>query len=299
MTDAQPHNRLRKALAYAVAPTLRFAPHWWRWRIYSRMLGDPYRADGFSGVTRRARVQPHGYEMQLALDNWMERYAYFSQHYYEPATILTLQRHLRPGDVFVDVGANVGMIALTASALVGASGQVLAFEPNVDVAARLEASIDANGVQNIRVFRTALGDVDGDGRLDATAQHGTASLRAGVGAAVPIRRGDAFLEALDPARRVFVKIDVEGYEHRVLIGFGSLLARRNTAFLVEVTDAWLRQLGSSAQALFDDMRAQGYAAIHPTVARSSELVFERLSAPRPDHQYDVLFMRPHDDWPNA
>jgi FkbM family methyltransferase len=298
MADSQHFDALRRSFAYFVAPALRYAPHWWRWRIYSQLRGDPYRRDGFEGVTRRARLRPHGYELQLALDNWMERYAFFTRHFYEPATILTLQRCLRPGYLFVDVGANVGMVSLVAARLVAESGQVLAFEPNVAVADKFEAAIEANGIGNIRVFRTALGDEEGNSRLDATAQHGTASLRADVGVLVPVRRGDEFIKDLPDERRVFVKIDVEGYEHRVLAGFRSLLARHGVAFLVEITDAWLRELGSSAQALFDEMRAHGYVAIRPSVNRSSKLAFEPCSDPSP-HQHDLLFVRPQDGWLDA
>lgn len=296
MAVSPPFDALRRTLTYFAAPALRYAPHWWRWRIYSRLRGDPYQADGFAGVTRRARLQPHGYEMRLALDNWMERYAYFVRCFYDPATILTLQRCLRSGDVFIDVGANVGMVSFVAADLVGASGLVLAFEPNAAVAGRLEASIALNAIANIRVLRAALGDESAEGRLDATAQHGTASLRAGVGAVVPIRRGDEFIDDIPDDGRVFVKIDVEGFEHRVLAGFRSLLSRRRVAVLVEITDAWLRELGSSAQSLFDEMSALGYVAFRPSVTRSSKLRLEPLSGPGSQHQYDVLFLRPPDGW---
>ncbi len=56
----------------------------------------------------------------------------------------------------------------------------------------------------------------------------------------------------------FVKIDVEGYEQRVLAGFETLLARESVVVFAEITDAWLRDLGGSAEALFDAMRARGF-----------------------------------------
>ncbi len=287
---------VRRKLTYAVAPVLQYAPHWWRWRLYSRMRGDPYQEDGFSGVTRRSRLEPHGYEIELALDNWMERYAFFSRNYYEPTTILTLQRLVRAGDFFLDVGANIGMVSLVAAKIVGESGRVLAFEPNVRLAERLEASLKTNKIGNVKVCRVALGDSSVLGYLDTNAQHGTGSLRTGTGEVVPIRRGLEFVADIPAIARAFVKIDVEGYEQHVLRGFGPFLCRPMTAFFVEVTDRWLRDQGGSAALLFEVMKARGYAAYVPKMDWRSQFSFESISDPISEDQYDVLFIQPQDNW---
>ena len=52
---------------------------------------------------------------------------------YEPNTLKLVRALLRPGDCFVDVGANVGQFSLAAAALVGDTGRVLAFEPNPEI----------------------------------------------------------------------------------------------------------------------------------------------------------------------
>src|SRR3954447_5078874 len=64
---------------------------------------------------------------------------------YELDTLRLIRRVLRPGDHFVDCGANIGYFTLAAAACVGASGRVDAFEPDPLNRARLEANLAANG----------------------------------------------------------------------------------------------------------------------------------------------------------
>ena len=77
---------------------------------------------------------------------------------YEPAEVAVLERFLKPGDVFVDVGANIGFLTAVGASLVGPTGRVHAFEPVPDYFARLEALRDANPRHSITVNPVALGE---------------------------------------------------------------------------------------------------------------------------------------------
>jgi hypothetical protein len=66
------------------------------------------------------------------LREWGGRWRYFTGSYDDRLTALFLQAALRPGDAFVDVGANLGMHSLLASRLVGQGGTVYAVESNPD-----------------------------------------------------------------------------------------------------------------------------------------------------------------------
>jgi FkbM family methyltransferase len=289
-------SNVRRRLTYGLAPWIRFLPPWWRWRVYSRLRGDPYQEDGFSNVMRNARIAPHGYEMELALDNWAERYAYFARSHYAQAIVMTVETLLRSGDWFLDIGANIGMLSLPAARAVGPTGRVLAFEPNVHLAERLGRSLERNRITNVDVFPVALGDANGSGSLDSGVQHVVGSLRSGVGATVPIRKGDDLLPPIPTSARVLAKIDVEGYEQRVLSGLGRLVSRPGTGFLIEITDSWLREMGGSAEELFDALKSRRYACFLAELNRRSRLSFKEIGGPLPRHQYDVLFVRPTDRW---
>jgi FkbM family methyltransferase len=80
----------------------------------------------------------------------------------EPGTLAWLNAELREGDVFYDIGANIGAYTLYAARLVGPTGKVYAFEPHVMNAAGLMRNIAANGfTDRVEVFTLALGAVRG------------------------------------------------------------------------------------------------------------------------------------------
>lgn len=156
-----------------------------------------------------------------------------------------------------------------------------------------------NEIDNVTVFENALGSVDGQATLDIGHHSGTANLRgADPGAiTVSVRRGDRVVTDLKDDTWVLAKLDVEGYELRVLQGFTSLIQRPRTGFLVEVTDAWLRELEGSADELFGLLQQQGYQAYLPSLGSSGGIHFAPIDEPRREqHQYDVLFLRTHDGW---
>ncbi len=72
-----------------------------------------------------------------------------------------LDQLLSPGDVFVDVGANIGLYALKAARLVGPDGRVIAMEPGQVAAGQLEANLALNDFSCVEVVRKAASDVDG------------------------------------------------------------------------------------------------------------------------------------------
>ena len=68
---------------------------------------------------------------------------------------------LRPGDTFIDAGANIGLFTLLALSVVGDKGHVHAFEPNPLVAAMLRESLALNAADNVTVHEIGLSDVEG------------------------------------------------------------------------------------------------------------------------------------------
>src|SRR5215470_14352271 len=76
---------------------------------------------------------------------------------YEPPVTRAVERVLRSGMVFVDVGANVGYFSLLGASLVNTTGKVFAFEPSETNVKTLHLSAVLNGFQNIQVFPLAAG----------------------------------------------------------------------------------------------------------------------------------------------
>jgi FkbM family methyltransferase len=135
-----------------------------------------------------------------------------------------LRAHTPPGGVFVDVGANVGTYAMVLARHVGASGRVIAIEPHPVTHARLAFNRAASGLAQVHLVAAAAGPSDGELMIETDgdnlgASHIVSGDRPGNAIKVASLRlqrilGDAGADRVDA-----LKIDVEGFEDRVLTGF--------------------------------------------------------------------------------
>jgi FkbM family methyltransferase len=173
-----------------------------------------------------------------------------------------MRRFLKTEQVFVDVGANIGLFSILAAKNYGAT--VIAVEPSDRERVRLARNMKYNGV-SFRVLPYALGEVDGSALLQMDMQGShlmnrvAPSQAEGVGAVVHMRRFDSVLGNLDPSKIRLVKIDVEGYEMHVLQGMTSMIDRMcNAIFVVEVTPSWLTDNGSSTDKLYGYFASRGW-----------------------------------------
>jgi FkbM family methyltransferase len=185
---------------------------------------------------------------------------------YEVEKTAALRHLLRPGGVFVDVGANKGDFALIAAKLVGASGRVFAFEPEPRNCDWIRRSIDANGYSGIELFPIALGDADGAIDLHVSHISGHHSVVSGRGdhtgdvIRVPMRTLDAVLADARSPRVDVLKIDVEGADLAVLRGaHRTLSANRELVLLLDVHP----HLGVDALAVCRLLRDEGFTLCDP------------------------------------
>jgi FkbM family methyltransferase len=170
---------------------------------------------------------------------------------YEAATTRYLAGHLAPGNVFVDVGANTGYFAMLAAARVGATGRVMAFEPNPTVFAQLQKHVTLNGFESrVTAAQMALSDApDSAARFFISqdrANSGLSSLTppaetlavGGLSEAhtIPVRVDtfDNWFASSGLDHVDLMKIDVEGAEARVVAGMrGSLASGAISAIICE------------------------------------------------------------------
>jgi FkbM family methyltransferase len=154
-----------------------------------------------------------------------------SQGVWEADVMKLLRASLRPGGVFVDVGANVGFHSVLASQLVGPSGRVVAVEPAPWTLELLRANLWRSGV-DARVLPVAASDAPGTVRLtDELGHRSGARLAADGGVEVEAARLDDVLPDLVAD---VVKVDVEGAEPLVLRGARALIER--SAGLVAIVE---------------------------------------------------------------
>jgi FkbM family methyltransferase len=149
-----------------------------------------------------------------------------------------LRRLLRPGDVFVDGGAHVGVFTLLAAALVGETGRVVACEPVPENVRLLRANIALNRYHWVDTHMVALGAEAGRAELFS---FGSGSALGSFAPAVPdgSRRLTVAVRTLDELAAPFapnvrlVKLDVEGAELLAVRGASALLESK-ADFLLEL-----------------------------------------------------------------
>lgn len=226
-----------------------------RWKFIGRYINNPRFEEYWNGAPLRwTRGKVHGFWMPCDLSIFSGRSAFYMGRWYEADTQSVLLTLLRVGDVFIDIGANVGMATLTGARAIGGSGRVIAFEPNPEVVRIFAESVRRNRLDNITLHVAAFGPKAG--RLPffvPSSNHGEGSLGVDFGRrsgrTIEVKMvGPEALADLTSCR--MIKIDVEGFEVSVLEGLADLIHRLQPAIITEVENQHLERCGSSAAALF-------------------------------------------------
>lgn len=165
------------------------------------------------------------------------------------------RRYLKPGDVVVDVGANIGLYTLTCAVCVGDSGHVYAVEPSPRVFGYLQSNVALNRCRHIHLFNCALGESESVLRFSDESQDDRNGIVASGAQEVPVRRLDAL--PIPDRSIALLKVDVEGYEKYVLDGATSLLPRVQCIF-IETWEAHFARYGYSCADVHERLRAHGF-----------------------------------------
>ncbi len=155
---------------------------------------------------------------------------------YEPHVTAAVREFLRPGAVFVDVGANIGFFTNLAAHLVGPSGQVVAVEPMDKNLQLIYRALEVNHFEHVRVHACAASDREqivavatgtgtSNGQVIAASRADPSVMRSQT------RRLDDLIANLD--RIDLVKFDIEGYELFAWRGFRESLRRHRPVVLTE------------------------------------------------------------------
>nr|ADC35998.1 putative methyltransferase [uncultured bacterium 259] len=188
------------------------------------------------------------------------RYPFFYARPYEQSVTDALLTALKPSDVFIDVGANIGYFSSIAAKRVGNHGRVIAFEPHDGAREALRGSIERNAVSHIvEIVPLALAEREADFTFYTTDHHSAYSTLDPERS--PMRNVAAFhpstvvhATTLDDwlgarpelsGRVRCIKIDVEGVESRVVAGMTRTLQGTGLTIVCETT------IGSEADVILE------------------------------------------------
>lgn len=261
-------------------------------RVFLRQL-KPYIFRAKSG---RIKINGVNFNIDLELDPVMRR-MYFKSYGIELTDLL--KRFLKEGDVFVDIGANVGYISAFALGLVGKTGEVHSFEPVPQYFKLLRKIKEENPEYNLYVNNAALGENHGKSQITVTNKRNI-----GWNTMIPdfmnedeikenieidvLRLTDYFTER-NIERINLIKIDTEGFEFPIMKGFKEYLQKMKTLpiLVIEIAPWAYPKLKSTCGEFADFMSELGY------VARTIDCVHS-LEVGKLEQITDVVFMPKED-----
>lgn len=200
---------------------------------------------------RKACVTVDGINYALDLKEEIDRSLYLGQ--YEPEVTEAIKKYTKHDMIIVDIGANIGAHALRFAKLLGSSGQVYAFEPTEYAFRKLVTNIGLNPFTNINPIQAALSD---ENRMNQSANFRSSWLSNGgeisSNNTVDFVRLDDWCIAHDIERIDLIKLDVDGFEYKVLNGAVNILQTCRPPIILEVfSDNFREPLSNPFAFLYD------------------------------------------------
>jgi FkbM family methyltransferase len=193
---------------------------------------------------------------------------------YEPHILSWLKKWLHQGDVFWDVGANIGLTSLPAARIIGESGEIIAIEPSPANAALLQRHItlNVNGHENIvTIIEAAVCDQDGGSITFSLIEDGLSPCNSlmfsgSVSGDAPKVSRDVTVPAISLDGLLakegrfpnLVKIDVEGAELKVIKGATKLLSSQSAPILLLAIHPFWLETPEDSQEIVSLLKGWGY-----------------------------------------
>lgn len=208
------------------------------------------------------KVNRNGINYELDISDYMEWLVFYGI-LVEPRN--TLYQLLKVNDVALDVGANIGEVSFNMAKCVGSSGVIHSFEPEPFIFSKLLKNNSLNSFVNIFLNNLALGDKVQELYLQAQVENNRGGTRIqpdkGLGKKVTVSTIDIYLEEKRLQKLDVIKIDVEGFELKVLQGAKDALKKFKPILFIEVNNNNLIDQGDSASALINYLMESGYSEI--------------------------------------
>lgn len=203
------------------------------------------------------------FKINLDTKNFIDSCIYYTGDY-EPYLKIHYKKLIKPNDVVLDVGANIGFHSLYFAELTGSSGKVISFEPIPINFKAFQNNIELNNFPQIIANNIALGNENRfiDIHLDIDDQNPGAFNLLALGIknyTIKCEKGDDFLNTLSIDKVNFIKIDVEGYEYEVMKGLKSTITKYRPIINFEYDKVYQSKKNDDESNIFKFLSAMNYA----------------------------------------
>lgn len=207
-----------------------------------------------AGVKETVPTLNNDFKINVDTHNFIEASIYYLGDY-EPWVKKHFKLLIRPGDVILDVGANIGFHSLYFSTLTGPNGKVIAIEPINQNFLAMQSNIALNGFENIITIQKALANETKEIQIyiDPEAKNPGAFslLEQGIkNTHISCLKGDDLIDELGLKLIDFIKIDVEGYELEALKGLSLTIEKSRPVIIFEYDRAYQMKAQYAPDAIF-------------------------------------------------
>jgi FkbM family methyltransferase len=224
----------------------------------------------------------NGMIMELDPFEHIQKQIFWYGHY-EQKQLLCWEQFVQPHFIVADIGANVGLFSLVASAKIE-SGKVYAFEPGPVTMIRLQNNIQLNYLQNIKPVPFALSDRQGSAELfistdDNTGMSGLTEAEnfSGHTATIEVTTADAFFSSEGIKGPHLVKMDIEGGELNALVGMKKILRVQKPVLFIEICQENLNRYERKLEEIYEllyDLEYEAFQILEPNMIRKIKTPIE-------------------------
>jgi len=194
----------------------------------------------FKGVTQTIKFKNKIF-LELQVNDWIQENIFFLDKY-EESELKFIKKSINKGDVFIDIGANIGIHSLFASNLVGEKGKVISFEPFSINYNSLIKNISLNNSRNIVLEKLAISAKESLVNIFYNCKDYNFGMASSYltnytnSEKVKSTTLDLYLKNKSFDRIDFIKLDIEGGEYPALLGMKNSLKKYHPILLVEILD---------------------------------------------------------------
>ena len=230
---------------------------------FKKTLSDLLHKYQLKNKNRIVVSEIEGIIYELDLNELIDSSIYY-QGCFEGATTVIINKYVKKGMAVFDIGANIGCHALRFAKLVGSEGRVVAFEPMLKAFSKIRRNIELNHFQNIILEKKVLSDKNLGKQeihfqcnyLLDTGEEDISNIKKEI---VDITTLDEYVKTNKINKIDFIKLDVDGYEYKVLKGGINSIKNFKPIMIIEFGKRTLEKSGDKLEDLIDSLDSLGFS----------------------------------------